>query len=351
MAAKQNQKLIGVIIAIAVIIVGIFIYNQQKPKVLVADCEVHLGDFDWDSANVHTAITQFILEKGYGCEVQVTKGSTTPIMAALFDQQIDIITEVWRDNLVALIEEALDKDQIIELGINTPESGQGFYVDKPTSDKYNLKHVDDMRKPEIAKLFADPEAPGKGRMTSCISGWTCYTINLVKHKVYGLDEFYTNFDPGSGGALDAAIAGAFKKGKPVFSYYWTPTGLMGKVDLVKLEEPKYDQACWDEMTKVVEDIKANGPDVYKPTCACEYVNMSLTKLASTTFANEAKNKPIIDFIKNYSIPTADVNKSLAFYMDESGGDMEATAKNFLSNNSTWEKWVPDDVKKKVKASL
>ena len=126
---------------------------------------------------------------------------------------------------------------------------------------------------------------------------------------------------------------------------------MGKVDLVKLEEPKYDQACWDEMTKVVEDIKANGPDVYKDTCACEYVNMSLTKAASTKFANNAANKPIIDFIKNYSIPTADVNKSLAFYMDESGGDMEATAKNFLQNNNMWEKWVPGDVAKKVKASL
>jgi len=34
-----------------------------------------------------------------------------------------------------------------------------------------------MKSAEIAKLFADPEAPGKGRMTSCISGWTCYTIN------------------------------------------------------------------------------------------------------------------------------------------------------------------------------
>jgi len=63
-----------------------------------APCKVHLGDFDWDSANVHTAIASYILEKGYGCEVRVTKGSTTPIMAALFDQQIDIITEVWRDN-------------------------------------------------------------------------------------------------------------------------------------------------------------------------------------------------------------------------------------------------------------
>ena len=79
--------------------------------------------------------------------------------------------------------------------------------------------------------------------------------------------------------------------------------------------------------------------------------MSLTKAASTKFANNAANKPIIDFIKKYSIPTADVNKSLAFYMDESDGDMVATAKNFLSNNKMWEKWVPSDVAKKVKASL
>jgi hypothetical protein len=39
-------------------------------------------------------------------------------------------------------------------------------------------------------------------------------------------------------------------------------------------------------------------------------------------------------------------------MDESGvGDMEATAKNFLSSNNMWESWVPSDVAKKVKASL
>jgi len=38
-------------------------------------------------------------------------------------------------------------------------------------------------------------------------------------------------------------------------------------------------------------------------------------------------------------------------MDESGGDMEETAKNFLQNNNMWEKWVPGDVKDKVKAAL
>ena len=46
------------------------------------------------------------------------------------------------------------------------------------------------------------------------------------------------------------------------------------------------------MTKVVEDIKAYGPDVYKDTCACDYVNMSLTKAASTKYASKKSNKPV-----------------------------------------------------------
>jgi len=314
-----------------------------------AACKVHLGDFDWDSANVHTAIASFILEKGYGCEVQVTKGSTTPIMAAAFDQQIDIITEVWRDNLVQLVEDNLAKGTIIELGVNTPSSTQGFYVDKPTADKYNLKHVDDMKSAEIAKLFADPEAPGKGRMTSCISGWTCYTINLVKHKVYGLDEFYTNFDPGSSGALAAEIAGAFAKDRPIFTYYWAPTALMGKVDLVRLTEPPYDAACWGAMMDVVEDIKANGKDVYKPTCATEYKDMSLDKSVLTAWADTHPDETA--FLRAYSIPTATVNKLLAYYEDEADGDMELLAMEYLQNNSEWKSWVSAEVAAKVSGAL
>ena len=161
------------------------------------DCKARLGDFDWSSANIHTAITQFILEKGYGCEVSVTKGSTTPIMAAHYDKQLDVITEVWYDNIIANYEPHEQAGTIQNIGVNTPDSQQAFYVDKATADKYNLKSVEDMKDPKIAALFKDPEDPSKGRMTSCISGWTCYTINLVKQKEYGLDEFYTNYDPGS----------------------------------------------------------------------------------------------------------------------------------------------------------
>lgn len=339
------MKLINKVLAVSAISLSLM------PALASADCgKARLADFDWNSANVHTGIVQFILEHGYGCEVETTRGSTTPIMAAHYDSQLDVVTELWYDNIVTQYDAVEAAGVIRNIGINTPDSQQAFYVDRNTAEKYNIKSVLDMNNPEIAALFSDPENPDMGRMVSCIGGWTCYTINHVKQRVYGLDKFYTNFDPGSSGALDAAIAGGFKKGKPVFTYYWTPTGLMGKVDLVQLKEPAYDNACWTEMMVVVEDIKANGPDVFKDTCVSAYVDMALTKSATTKFANDPANKPIIDFIKKYSVPTADVNKSLGFYM-EADGDLEATAKDFLKGSKAWTKWVPSDVAKKVKAAL
>ena len=338
------MKLINKILAVSAISLSLM------PAIASADCgKTRLADFDWNSANVHTGIVQFILEHGYGCEVETTRGSTTPIMAAHYDSQLDVVTELWYDNIVTQYD-AVEAEGIIEnIGINTPDSQQAFYVDRNTAEKYNIKSVLDMNNPEIAALFTDPENPDMGRMVSCIGGWTCYTINHVKQRVYGLDKFYTNFDPGSSGALAAEIAGAFAKDRPIFTYYWAPTALMGKVDLVRLVEPPYDAACWGAMMDVVEDIKANGKDVYKPTCATEYKDMSLDKSVLTAWADTHPDETA--FLRAYSIPTATVNKLLAFYEGEADGDMELLAMEYLQNNSEWKSWVSAEVAAKVSGAL
>ena len=338
------MKLINKLLAVSAISLSLM------PAIASADCgKARLADFDWNSANVHTGIVQFILEHGYGCEVETTRGSTTPIMAAHYDSQLDVVTELWYDNIVTQYD-AVEAEGIIEnIGINTPDSQQAFYVDRNTVDKYNIKSVLDMNNPEIAALFTDPENPDMGRMVSCIGGWTCYTINHVKQRVYGLDKFYTNFDPGSSGALAAEIAGAFAKDRPIFTYYWAPTALMGKVDLVRLTEPPYDAACWGAMMDVVEDIKANGKDVYKPTCATEYKDMSLDKSVLTAWADTHPDETA--FLRAYSIPTATVNKLLAYYEDEADGDMELLAIEYLSNNSEWKSWVSAEVAANVSGAL
>jgi len=338
------MKLINKVLAVSAISLSLM------PALASADCgKARLADFDWNSANVHTGIVQFILEHGYGCEVETTRGSTTPIMAAHYDSQLDVVTELWYDNIVTQYD-AVEAEGIIEnIGINTPDSQQAFYVDRNTAEKYNIKSVLDMNNPEIAALFTDPENPDMGRMVSCIGGWTCYTINHVKQRVYGLDKFYTNFDPGSSGALAAEIAGAFAKDRPIFTYYWAPTALMGKVDLVRLTEPPYDAACWGAMMDVVEDIKANGKDVYKPTCATEYKDMSLDKSVLTAWADTHPDETA--FLRAYSIPTATVNKLLAFYEGEADGDMELLAMEYLQNNSEWKSWVSAEVAAKVSGAL
>ena len=338
------MKLINKVLAVSAISLSLM------PALASADCgKARLADFDWNSANVHTGIVQFILEHGYGCEVETTRGSTTPIMAAHYDSQLDVVTELWYDNIVTQYD-AVEAEGIIEnIGINTPDSQQAFYVDRNTAEKYNIKSVLDMNNPEIAALFTDPENPDMGRMVSCIGGWTCYTINHVKQRVYGLDKFYTNFDPGSSGALAAEIAGAFAKDRPIFTYYWAPTALMGKVDLVRLTEPPYDAACWGAMMDVVEDIKANGKDVYKPTCATEYKDMSLDKSVLTAWADTHPDETA--FLRAYSIPTATVNKLLAYYEDEADGDMELLAMEYLQNNSEWKSWVSAEVAANVSGAL
>ena len=338
------MKLINKVSAVSAISLSLM------PALASADCgKARLADFDWNSANVHTGIVQFILEHGYGCEVETTRGSTTPIMAAHYDSQLDVVTELWYDNIVTQYDAVEAAGVIRNIGINTPDSQQAFYVDRNTAEKYNIKSVLDMNNPEIAALFTDPENPDMGRMVSCIGGWTCYTINHVKQRVYGLDKFYTNFDPGSSGALAAEIAGAFAKDRPIFTYYWAPTALMGKVDLVRLVEPPYDAACWGAMMDVVEDIKANGKDVYKPTCATEYKDMSLDKSVLTAWADTHPDETA--FLRAYSIPTATVNKLLAFYEGEADGDMELLAMEYLQNNSEWKSWVSAEVAAKVSGAL
>jgi len=127
------MKLINKLLAVTAISVALV------PGVVSADCgKARLADFDWSSANIHTAIAGFILEHGYGCDVSVTKGSTTPIMAAHYDGQLDVVTELWYDNIKDTYDSHEAAGTVRNLGINTPDSQQAFYVDRATADKYNL---------------------------------------------------------------------------------------------------------------------------------------------------------------------------------------------------------------------
>jgi glycine betaine/proline transport system substrate-binding protein len=312
-------------------------------------CQVHLGDLNWNSANFHTQVAAFILRHGYGCEVERTYGGTLPIMAAHYEGKVDLVMELWYDNVKDQYDPFLKAGKVEMLGVNTPDVVEAWYIPRFVREANpGLKSVYDL--PKYKHLFKDPEEPSKGRFVNCPPGWGCEVINTVKLRAYGLEEHFTNFRPGSGGALKAAIKGAYLKKKAVLGYYWSPTTLFAQIDLVALEEPVWNVKDWDEMMKHVGMVKKEGVQAMgSPKKATAYRTTILPKTVTTKFA--AENPNIVEFIKQYTMPSKVVLKSLLYMEEKAGGEAKAAAIDFLKTNDVWKSWVPADVVKKVTAAL
>ena len=81
-------------------------------------------------------------------------------------------------------------------------------------------------------------------------------------------------------ALDAAIASAYKRGKPILFYYWGPTWVLGKYDLLRIEEPPYDKAVWDKLDKAESGVGL---------AACAYPTIRASVALNKAFADAAPN--------------------------------------------------------------
>ena len=296
------------------------------------------GDFSWDSVQVHNRIAGFIIEHGFGYPVDYQLGDTIPILQGLQDGSVHITMELWPDNLRAAWQKALDSGQVIELGRNFPDAPQGWYVPayvvqgdpergiEPVAP--DLRSVEDLKR--YWQLFADPSEPGKGRFYNCPTGWVCADINQQKLEAYGLDAHFTAFNPGSEAALNTSIVTAYEQGKPWVGYYWEPTWITGKFDMIRLEEPEYSDACW-------------GSDK-----ACAYPPSKVLIAAHASVRDLAPG--VVELLKKYETTPEQTSAALA-YMKDHNASPEDAAIWFLRTYDQWQQWLPDDAREKVLAAL
>jgi glycine betaine/proline transport system substrate-binding protein len=297
------------------------------------------SDLSWDSAQVHNRVAAFILEHGYGYGAEYIPVDTISGFAGLTRGDIDITMEIWVDNQQPAYDNAIAAGTVIDLGANFPDSWQGWLV--PTymikgdaargikATTPDLKSVMDL--PKYAKIFKDVEDPSKGRFYSCIAGWGCEKINEKKFVAYELNETFNLFLPGSGAALVASLAGAYKKGQPWVGYYWAPTWVLGSYDMTPLEEPPYDKAIFESTAK----------SAYPAVSVNIAVHSSMMK----------KAPEVVEFLKKYETTQDMANKFLAFMKDKEA-DTQAAAEWFLKEyESTWTGWVSADVAAKVTNAL
>ena len=316
---------------------------QSAPPQCGVEQPIVFGGLDWDSNAFHTEVARLILEEGYGCETDVLPGTLLPLLTGLGRGDVDVIMEVWLDNVTEPWNEALARGDVVSLGTNYPDAVQGWYVPRYLIEgdeargieakAPGLTHVRDL--PRHKKLFRDPEVPEKGRFYNCILGWNCEVMNTAKLAAYGLDAHYTNFRPGTGAALAAAIAGAYERGEPILTYYWGPTWVLGAFDLVKLDEPPYEKEKWIAFSK--------DPETNPPTA---YPQVEVVVGANASFARKAPD--IARFLTAYESSNALTSEALAYLRENRQANSRDAARHFIeTHDDIWQAWVSPEVAARI----
>jgi len=290
--------------------------NEEEVQTIV------FADVSWDSVQVHNRIVAFIMENGFeGYKADYMPGDTLPLANGLIQGDIDVNMESWHSNWPEVYKKGVDSGNIVDLGKNMPDAPQGWWVPRylvegPNAAAPNLKSVAGL--PEYFKLFTDPEDKSKGLVYGGVAGWSQMKISEEIFDKFGLEETFNLGIAGSGAALAGTMVGAYEKKEAWCGYYWAPTAVLGKLDMVRLKGSEYAPA----------DVNI-------------LVNKSMLEKASD----------IVEFLKNYSTTVEDNNEFLA-KMSQEGWDTQQTAEWFLKNKEdVWTKWVSADVSEKVKAAL
>jgi glycine betaine/proline transport system substrate-binding protein len=344
------KKILGAIATVALLSGP----GALAPAAAAAKCPidrtVKFGGLDWASNSFHVGVARFILEKGYGCRTDAIPTTTAPSLNGLAKGDLDIIMEIWYANNVELWDKMMATGRVMEPGgVSIQGAVQAWWVPRYVVDgdakrgikpmAPGLKSVSDL--PKYKALFKDPEEPSKGRFYNCKLGWNCERVNSKKLEAYGLLKDYTNFKPGSGAALAAAIASSYKRGRPIVFYYWGPTWVLGKYDLVELKEPAYNKADWDKLDKAKSG---------KGLTAVAYPKIKVIVGANKAFAKKAP--AIIRFLSHYNMPDKLTNQALVYMREHRDKTGRKAAMDFLRKHpEIWTKWLPADVAARVKAAL
>lgn len=323
------------------LVISFFIFTSSNLWACDLDRPIVFAGLDWQSNAFHTEVFRLILELGLDCKTEIIPGTTIPLLQGVAKGDIDIVMEVWKDNVNKVWEKALDRNQVIEVGLNFSDAKQGWFVPKymvegDEAEAPGLISVDDLKKYNY--LFSDPEEPLKGRFYNCIAGWNCEIINSAKLSAYGLNEYFTNFRPGTAAALSAAISSAYKRKAPILAYYWEPTWLLGVYDMVPIKEPEFNKSIFKNLS-----IQKN------PKKATAYPVLDVYIGVNKIFFEDAPQ--IINILKNYRTESSLINEMLV-YMYKDKLPARKVAKKFLETYPEyWRKWVSDSEYNKINVLL
>lgn len=310
-----------------------------------AECgDVTIASMNWQSAEVLAALDKLILTEGYGCNAEVIVGDTVPTITSMVEKgEPDLAPEGWVDLLPDVVNRGLKEGKLIVAATALSDGAvQGWWIPKYVADANpEIKTIDDaLKHPE---LFPDPEDKSKGAVHNGPQGWGGTVVTSQLYKAYGGQAAnFTLVDTGSAAGLDGSIAKAYERKEGWVGYYWAPTSILGKYQMVKLDHSvAYNAAEWKRCNTV-----ADCADPKKNDWPKDKVQTLITKGFS-----ERAGTGVMDYLNKRSWSNETVNRLMAWMTDNQASG-EDGAKHFLKENpDMWKAWVSPEAAAKIGAAL
>ncbi len=304
---------------------------------------VSIADMNWNSASLIAHIDQYILQNGYGCEAELIPGDSIPTITSMLNKgEPDLAPEFWTNGSKEALAEGIADKRLRKAGRSLSEGGEeGFWVPAYLLEQYpNINTIEGIR--QHAEIFTHPEDPKLSAFYSCPAGWVCQITTENLFDALKLEDAgFEIVDPGSAAGLSGSLARAYDRQKAWFGYYWSPTEILGKYDMVKVDfgtgiDDEGYQAC-----------------ITQPNCLDPKATMyPASPVYSITTESFAINSPAAyQYVSQRSFNNRQMSKLLA-WMEDNQADSEEGMYYFLENYpDVWQAWLSKEVTQKVLDSL
>jgi glycine betaine/proline transport system substrate-binding protein len=308
--------------------------------------DVTMAEMNWASAELMANIDKVILEAGYGCNVEMVAGATMPSFTSMNEKgSPDVAAELWINAVRAPLAKAMEEGRLHSV-VEGPitELGEGWWIPPATRKKHpELKTVlDILKRPD---LFPHSEDKSKGAFVGCPAGWGCQLANANLFRAFEMEKKgWVLVDPGSAAGLDGSMSKAAERGENWFGYYWAPTALIGKYNMVPLDfgVPFAGKENWDGcIVKAEQDCANPKPSAWTKSEVHTVITDSFKK----------KGGAAITYLSKRIVPGPIMNSMLVFMADEQAGGNDAAIEFLKKHEAIWSKWVSADVAKKIKKTL
>lgn len=295
-----------------------------------ADCgEITISEMNWTSGQLVTSVSKFLLEQGYKCTVQTVPTSTTPSITSVAETgKPDIVTELWLQS--APLYKDLEAEGKIVTATNVLSDGgqDAWWIPKYLVDDYpELKTIEG--------VLAHPELVG-GRFHNAPDGWgmRVKNDNLIKAFDFAGHDMDV-FNHGSGETLAASIASAHNTKAPWFGYYWAPTPVLGKYEMVPVNMGAFNE----EAHACISSKECANP---------QKTSLSAAPVITAVTTDLAKREPdVFELMKKVSFTNQQMGSLLA-WQEANKASAEETAVYFIQNQSDiWSKWLNDEARQNL----